>query len=252
MDLRSYSHCMDHEGNIYESLLNILLSAGTSQYVLLVRFIYQITGRRLSLASIAVLSILWGLYKIAKQAYAKAWPFPGIELFTCTVHICGNDDIYKQFLKWLSIWPEIANSRSLMAQTETKTAWEAEQDLKASFATAMGSLDFSRQEAKVTQYIPSFGDHYFLFKHRCFRLRRTQKGTGREDLYISCLGRSPGTDTLLSSQVSLLIEWRFETRSSTCFELRKTSTIATAIFRLSSEYQRKPGGIGSGVERRGA
>jgi chaperone BCS1 len=57
-------------------------------------------------------------------------------------------------MKWLAVQDRIRNSRSLAAESVSKTAWEDEEELEALLTTRVSDdgdeyLNFSKQEAKA-------------------------------------------------------------------------------------------------------
>jgi len=147
-----------------------------------------------------------------------------------SIRVSSGDEIYLHLMKWLADLPKMANSRSLMAETVGKTAWEDEDesDVLKTRISADGSgvyLNFSNQESKAVsrahsappgkqvahcplqppRFIPAMGLHSFWHKGTYFRLHRKQEslledgapGSGvqtmkdREYLVISCYGWSP-------------------------------------------------------------
>ncbi|KAK5627323.1 hypothetical protein RRF57_003038 [Xylaria bambusicola] len=102
--------------------------------------------------------------------------------------------------------PRMVNSRYLMAETASKTAWEDEDESMVARDRSGLYLNFSNQEARARpQFIPALGLHSFWWKGQYFKLNRKKEsvfddgassgGFGafkdKEDLTISCLGRSP-------------------------------------------------------------
>jgi chaperone BCS1 len=107
-------------------------------------------------------------------------------------------------MKWLSEHQTVKSSRSLVAETVYKNAWDAddEDDEEEGSDDEENSrwVDFSHQEAKVPpRYVPNYGTHRFWHKGRLFILVRirtplidgqSQSTLEREDLAITCFGRS--------------------------------------------------------------
>ncbi|KAK1599465.1 BCS1 N terminal-domain-containing protein [Colletotrichum navitas] len=175
--------------------------------------LYQMIGSNLGLDPTIVLTLVgffWAANRVVRQVYGAVFRLIQ-ENFMSNIHITSTDEIYTHMMKWLALQPLMASSRSLTAETVSKTAWEEEEELEAlQTRTVAGSgggnakyLNFSNQEAKAPpRYVPAVGVHGFWYKGRYFRLHRKQQsvfdgeanyGTFRkeEDLIVSCFGRSP-------------------------------------------------------------
>jgi len=175
--------------------------------------LYQMIGSNLGLDPTIVLTLVgffWAANRVVRQVYGAVFRLIQ-ENFMSNIHITSTDEIYTHMMKWLALQPLMASSRSLTAETVSKTAWEEEEELEAlQTRTVAGSgggnakyLNFSNQEAKAPpRYVPAVGVHGFWHKGRYFRLHRKQQsvfdgeanyGTFRkeEDLIVSCFGRSP-------------------------------------------------------------
>ncbi|KAK2019789.1 hypothetical protein LZ32DRAFT_151702 [Colletotrichum eremochloae] len=175
--------------------------------------LYQMIGSNLGLDPTVVLTLagfFWAANRVVRQVYGAVFRLIQ-DNFMSNVHITSTDEIYTHMMKWLALQPLMASSRSLTAETVSKTAWEEEEELEAlQTRTVAGSgdgnaeyLNFSNQEAKTPpRYVPAVGVHGFWYKGRYFRLHRKQQsvfdgeanyGTFRkeEDLIVSCFGRSP-------------------------------------------------------------
>jgi len=127
------------------------------------------------------------------------------ENYLSSIHVSSYDDIYEHLMKWLADQPRIKGSRSLMAETQHKSAWEVDEEEveeRSEDGTELDYLNFSNQEAKAPpRYIPAFGTHKFWHKGTYFLLHRVQQMytessstaafVEKEDLTISCFGRSP-------------------------------------------------------------
>ncbi|KAI0536711.1 BCS1 N terminal-domain-containing protein [Xylaria digitata] len=153
---------------------------------------------------LTVLGFIWAINKVIRQIFYFSY---GVitEYFMSTIHISSTDDIYIHLMLWLSRQPRMVNSRSLMAETVSKTAWEEEDESTMARDRSGLYLNFSNQEARARpQYIPAVGLHSFWWKGQYFRLHRKKEsifddsspgGFGtfkeKEDLMISCLWRSP-------------------------------------------------------------
>ncbi|KAK2048512.1 hypothetical protein LZ31DRAFT_563134 [Colletotrichum somersetense] len=175
--------------------------------------LYQMIGSNLGLDPTVVLTLVgffWAANRLVRQVYGAVFRLIQ-ENFMSNIHITSTDEIYLHMMKWLALQPLMASSRSLTAETVSKTAWEEEEELEAlQTRTVAGSgggnaeyLNFSNQEAKAPpRYVPAVGVHGFWYKGRYFRLHRKQQsvfdgeanyGTFRkeEDLIVSCFGRNP-------------------------------------------------------------
>ncbi|KAI0115521.1 P-loop containing nucleoside triphosphate hydrolase protein [Nemania sp. FL0031] len=147
---------------------------------------------------------IWAANKIIQQVFTF---FYGLvtEYMMSTIHISSTDEIYLHLMTWLSKQPKMVNSRSLMAETVSKTAWEEEDESTVARDYTGVYLNFSNQEARTTpKYIPAMGLHNFWWKGQYFRLHRKKESVfddnssggfnalrDKEDLMISCLWRSP-------------------------------------------------------------
>ena len=174
--------------------------------------LYNMAGSRLGFDPTMLLTILgfiWAGNKLWRQLYMTAYGLVQ-DYIMSNVHISSNDEMYLHMMKWLAQQPKVVNSRSLMAETTSKTAWDDEDDTNVTLTRVSedGSgiyLNFSNQEAKAPpRFIPALGTHAFWHNGRYFRLHRKQEslyddGGGssipqfkdRENLMISCFGRSP-------------------------------------------------------------
>ena len=210
--------------NIIESLLPLLgLRSIGPMYGILTSYLGGDTT-----LFIGFFGILWAVNKLFRQVYYTGF---GIitELFMCHIHVSSTDDIYLHLMKFLAVQPKMVESRSLMAETVSKTAWEDEDEseIKALSSNASGLLNFSNQEArsvsdimrvpdlfllavltsvlKPPRFVPAMGLHSFWWNGNLFRLHRKQESifddgasaglsTFREKEYliISCYGRNPG------------------------------------------------------------
>ncbi|KAK8035033.1 mitochondrial chaperone BCS1-B [Apiospora rasikravindrae] len=147
---------------------------------------------------------VWALNKVARQIYGTAFAVTS-EYLMSTIHISSNDDMYMHLMRWLAAQPKMTSSRSLTAETVSKTAWEDEDDSNVSRDKSGVYLNFSNQEAKAPpRFVPAVGLHSFWWGGTYFRLHRKQESVfddgassgfstfkDREDLVISCLGRNP-------------------------------------------------------------
>ncbi|OLN86902.1 putative mitochondrial chaperone BCS1-A [Colletotrichum chlorophyti] len=194
-----------------ESLLP-MLGGQFNPVVRSLMLLYQMIGSQLGIDPTLFLTFagfFWAANRVIRQVYGAIFRLIQ-ENFMSTIHIQSTDEIYTHMMKWLALQPMMASSRSLTAETVSKTAWEEEEELEAlQTRTVAGSggeteyLNFSNQEAKAPpRYVPALGVHGFWYQGRYFRLHRKQQsifdgeqayGTFRkeEDLTISCFGRDP-------------------------------------------------------------
>jgi chaperone BCS1 len=179
---------------------------------------------------LTVLGFIWASNKVVRQIFYFLYGLV-TEYLMSTIHISSTDDIYLHLMAWLSKQPRMVNSRALMAETTSKTAWEDEDESTVARDHSGLYLNFSNQEArtvssasnvtqpsllrlrvltiyplgKTPQYIPAVGLHNFWWKGQYFRLHRKKESVfedgsngglatfkDKEDLMISCLWRSPG------------------------------------------------------------
>ncbi|KAI0201131.1 BCS1 N terminal-domain-containing protein [Astrocystis sublimbata] len=159
---------------------------------------------------LSLLGFLWALNKVARQV---TYFFYGLvtEYLMSTIHISSTDDIYIHLMTWLSRQPRMVNSRALMAETVSKTAWENEDETTVARDRSGRYLNFSNQEARAApKYVPAVGLHNFWWKGQYFRLHRKKESVfedgshggmttfkDKEDLMISCLWRSPASSLSL-------------------------------------------------------
>ncbi|KAL1876817.1 hypothetical protein VTK73DRAFT_9194 [Phialemonium thermophilum] len=199
-----------HDG-IVESLIPFL--GGRSNPVIQAFMLFNNTvGGRLGFDTTSVLTLLgiaWAANKLWRQVSMTIYGLLQ-EYLTASIHINSGDEIYLHLMKWLANQPRMFNSRSLTAETTSKTAWEGEDDtdVMTTRISADGSgiyLNFSNQEAKAPpRFVPALGQHSFWFEGRYFRLHRKQEslyddgGGGnfprfkdKEKLIVSCYGLSP-------------------------------------------------------------
>ncbi|GJC93418.1 mitochondrial chaperone protein [Colletotrichum higginsianum] len=152
--------------------------------------LYQMIGSNLGIDPTLVLTLVgffWAANRVARQVYGAVFRLIQ-ENFMSSIHITSTDEIYTHMMKWLALQPLMASSRSLTAETVSKTAWEEEEELEAlQTRTIAGSgggnteyLNFSNQEAKARKLQNVFDGeaNYGTFRKE-------------EDLIVSCFGRSP-------------------------------------------------------------
>ncbi|KAI1111746.1 P-loop containing nucleoside triphosphate hydrolase protein [Nemania sp. NC0429] len=186
--------------NVVESILPLIGLRGFAP-------VYQFVGGWLGWDPTSLLTavgFLWAANKVFRQVYNFLYGV-FVEYLMSTIHISSTDDIYLHLMAWLSRQPRMVNSRALMAETVSKTAWEDEDESTVARDHSGLYLNFSNQEARAKpQYIPAVGLHNFWWRGQYFRLHRKKEsvfedgsnnGIGtfkdKEDLMISCLWRSP-------------------------------------------------------------
>lgn len=159
---------------------------------------------------LTVLGVIWAAQKIGKQLYNLAHLLV-TNYLTSSIHVASTDDIYLHLMKWLASQPRMTDSRSLMVETASKTAWEDEDASTVARDRSGKYLNFSNQEARAPPlFVPAMGRHSFWWQGQFFKLHRKQESVfddgaasgaamfrDKEDLVISCLWRSPGTFVLV-------------------------------------------------------
>ncbi|KAI8945028.1 P-loop containing nucleoside triphosphate hydrolase protein [Xylaria longipes] len=186
--------------NVVESILPLI---GLRGFAPIYRFIGSWLGWDPTYL-LTVLGFVWAANKLVRQISYFVYGLITEHLMS-TIHISSTDDIYVHLMTWLSRQPKMVNSRALMAETVSKTAWEDEDESTVARDRSGLYLNFSNQEARATpQYIPAIGLHNFWWKGQYFRLHRKKESVfedgsnggistfkDKEDLIISCLWRSP-------------------------------------------------------------
>ncbi|KAK0727316.1 BCS1 N terminal-domain-containing protein [Lasiosphaeria miniovina] len=179
--------------------------------------LHRLTGTHFGLDPTVILAIggfAWALSKLCQQLYGTLFSLSR-QYWMADIHVNSYDDIYTHLIKWLSSQPELVNSRSLTAESTYMTPWDAEDqdsDIMADHVPPDDSgiyLNFSNKEAQAPpRFIPAIGIHGFWHGGRYFRIHRKKEpvapngGMGgyhgsytptkdKEDLVISCFGRSP-------------------------------------------------------------
>jgi mitochondrial chaperone BCS1 len=188
----------------------ITLLGSRNPLVQLFMVLHQVVGSRVGIDPTMILTLVgfaWAASRIWRQFFMAIYRFI-CEYLMASIHVSSGDEIYLHMIKWLASQPNLVNSRSLTAETLSKTAWEEEDeaDVLATRISPDGEgvyLNFSNQEAKMPpRFVPALGVHGFWFEGSYFRLHRKQEsfledsGSGqtfkdKENLVISCLGRSP-------------------------------------------------------------
>lgn len=188
----------------------ITLLGSRNPLVQMFMVLHQMVGSRIGIDPTMILTLAgfaWAVNKIWRQFFMVIYRFIA-EYLMASIHVSSGDEIYLHMIKFLASQPKLVNSRSLTAETLSKTAWEEEDeaDVLATRISPDGEgvyLNFSNQEAKMPpRFVPALGVHGFWFQGNYFRLHRKQEsfledsGSGqtfkdKENLVISCLGRSP-------------------------------------------------------------
>ncbi|KAL1841348.1 hypothetical protein VTJ49DRAFT_7128 [Mycothermus thermophilus] len=174
----------------------------------------HIFGSRLGIDPTYVLTVvglLWAANKLWNQLSFTFFSLAQ-KHFMVSIKINEADDIYRHLMKWLAAQPQLVNSRALIAETDCRGAWEEDFDEIELHFTHIAPdasnvfLNFSHQEAKTPpRFTPATGSHSFWFRGRYFMLLREQQSMlnpnasmhggpmiqDRQDLVISCFGRSP-------------------------------------------------------------
>jgi chaperone BCS1 len=136
-----------------ESLLPLLQFSPVPRLLMLV---YQAIGSHLGFDPTVLLTLfgsIWAINRVGRQIYHIIYAVVQ-ENFMSSIHISNTDDIYAHMMKFLAGQPKMTNSRSLTAETVSKSAWEDEEELEAIKTTKvedseMAYLNFSNQEAKA-------------------------------------------------------------------------------------------------------
>lgn len=189
----------------------ITLLGSRNPLVQMFMVLHQMVGSRIGIDPTMIITLAgfaWAANKIWRQFFMVIYRFIA-EYLMASIHVSSGDEIYLHMIKFLASQPKLVNSRSLTAETLSKTAWEEEDeaDVLATRISPDGEgvyLNFSNQEAKMPpRFVPALGVHGFWFEGNYFRLHRKQEsfledsGSGgqtfkdKENLVISCLGRSP-------------------------------------------------------------
>lgn len=192
-----------------EGIITLLGSRNPLVQIFMV--LHQMVGSRIGIDPTMIITLAgfaWAANKIWRQFFMVIYRFIA-EYLMASIHVSSGDEIYLHMIKFLASQPKLVNSRSLTAETLSKTAWEEEDeaDVLATRISPDGEgvyLNFSNQEAKMPpRFVPALGVHGFWFEGNYFRLHRKQEsfledsGSGgqtfkdKENLVISCLGRSP-------------------------------------------------------------
>jgi chaperone BCS1 len=154
---------------------------------------------------VTLFATIWTMSKLGNYVFMMCWTFIA-QNYTASITISSYDDIYDHLMQWLAEQPTMKASRSLMAETASKSAWEEDEEeyeekISAESGLEQIYLNFSNQEAKAPpRFIPNFGTHRFWHKGNLFTLHRIKNTymeqssstyVDREDLTLSCYGRTP-------------------------------------------------------------
>jgi mitochondrial chaperone BCS1 len=117
--------------------------------------VYGLIGNTLGLDITWLLPLFgmaWALNKVLRQVYGTVYGFMTEHLMS-NIHISSTDEIYTHLMRWLAQQPLVFNSRSLTAETISKTAWEDEDDSSVSRDRSGMYLNFANQEARAVSRI---------------------------------------------------------------------------------------------------
>lgn len=190
-----------------------ILGSQFNPLIRLVSLLYDVAGTKIGIDPTVLLTfvgVAWAASRLWRQLSHAVDGLVRLHLMSY-VHINGNDEIFLHLMKWLASQPSMVNSRALAAETTSKTAWDAEEDVGALTTTISADgtgvfLNFSNSEARAPpRFVPALGAHSFWFGGKYFLLQRKREslyeegGPGgdvpvfkdRETLRISCFGRSP-------------------------------------------------------------
>lgn len=230
MDLKSFGRNFQYHGGPHSNNDNmttdgsngtapglepiIALLGARNPLVQVLMVLHSLVGTRLGLDPtmfLTLLGFLWASNRIWYQPYHAARRLLS-DYFVSSISVASGDEIYLHMMKWLASQTKLINSRSLSAETLSKTAWEDEEENETDVTShGIGPdgtgvyLNFSNQEAKMPpRFLPALGTHRFWFRGTFFWLDRAREsfledGEGgisaafkdRENLVVSCLGRSP-------------------------------------------------------------
>lgn len=194
---------------VMESLVPLLGSQFSPLFKSYMLF-HNLAGSHLGLDPAVIVTfvgIIWAANKLWRQLFMTVYSFIHTH-FMSSITITSSDEMYFHMMKWLASQPRMVNSRSLTAESTSKSAWEEEDDsgIISAPISADGDgiyLNFSNQEAKAPpRFIPALGTHGFWHNGGYFRLHRKQESLfeeggsmpafkDKEYLMLSCFGRSP-------------------------------------------------------------
>jgi chaperone BCS1 len=132
------------------------------------------------------------------------------EHFTSSVTIRTDDEIFNMVMFWLSKQPFAHNSRHFVANINVNSRHRAmysynsdderDTDDDGVDSPVEAATGQSNSKKQVLHYTPDFGTHYFWYKYRLLTFERVVNkesnygfltSSEKEQLRISCLGRSP-------------------------------------------------------------
>lgn len=153
-------------------------------------------------------AVLWLGHRISVSLWAVIYGFI-MRYYTADITIYNTDEIHAHLIQFLAhVYEASSESRRLMAETPTRSAWEldSEESEVPETLDADGNitwLNFSNQDAKMKpRFTPAIGSHNFWHNRTYFHLVRkeetvmeTSGGDGgafkeKEVLTLSCYGRS--------------------------------------------------------------
>ena len=149
-DAASATHTNAASANVIETLLPLF---GLRGFAPLYGFISNSLGIDPT-NLLTIFGLLWALNRLSRQLYLILFGLVSEHLMS-NVHISSTDDIYAHLMKWLATQPRMRNSRSLNAETISRTAWEEEDESTVARDQSGKYLNFSNQEARaVSSFFP--------------------------------------------------------------------------------------------------
>ena len=129
--------------NVIESLLPLLGLRGFAP-------LYSLIGSSLGIDPtylLTTIGLAWAFNRLFRQIYYYLY---GVvtEYMMSSIHVSSTDDIYLHLMKWLASQPRMLNSRSLNAETVSRTAWEDEDESTVARDRSGKYLNFSNQESR--------------------------------------------------------------------------------------------------------
>ncbi|KAK4097787.1 hypothetical protein N658DRAFT_433352 [Parathielavia hyrcaniae] len=175
--------------------------------------VYNMVGSHLGIDPtyiITSIGFFWAVNKVGMQL-STTFDLLARQYFMANIEVSNSDDIYSHVMKWLASLPRMVDSRSLTAETASKSAWDQEDESELMTARVSPDghgifLNFSNQEAEAApRFTPAMGVHSFWFRGRYFKLQRRQESLfdpsagangmpqykDKETLVLSVFGRSP-------------------------------------------------------------
>lgn len=182
-------------GNMVETLLPLL---GLRGFVPMYGFIGNWLGIDVTWI-LTFFGMIWAVNKLGRQVYGTVYGFVTENLMS-KIHISSNDDIYTHLMRWLALQPRLFNSRSLTAETISKTAWEDEDESNVSKDNSGTYLNFSNQEARAVSRNNQLSVKYLLTRnsHRdSFLLLVSIASAGTVLVTVCIASRSPSSMMVL-------------------------------------------------------